>query len=136
MARTCVTLSLDEETLSVWKHLPPRQRSARVRGYLRASSTVLTKPEVSALDSSKVHENIHKNVKLKGEPHKPHDSPGDPYRITRSLLEIPPNPIENFVIYKRRGSVNGLNGSSEKTVDMTDEKTVDLSDEEIVDLDE
>ena len=38
MGRTSVSLSLDPETLAIWKQIPLKQRSAKVKEFLRTSS--------------------------------------------------------------------------------------------------
>lgn len=58
MVRTSVSLSLDEETLAIWKQIPQKQRSAKKGEYLRACSregTLQTPP--STLSPETVPEN-------------------------------------------------------------------------------
>jgi len=38
VVRDIVSLSLDDETLAIWKQIPPKQRSAKIKEYLRTLS--------------------------------------------------------------------------------------------------
>ena len=108
MVRTCVSLSLDEDTLLIWKRIPSKERSAKVREYLRSTKLMdgNLEPSISVLESPKIRKN-RSNLES-SEPFSP---------IIMSLRELPLNPKEKPVVQKRKNM-----------------EVVDLSDEEVVDL--
>jgi len=63
MGRTSVSLSLDAETLAIWKQIPLKRRSALVKEFLRTSSREGTlEPSYSIFEPKRVLKND--NLKL------------------------------------------------------------------------